>query len=178
MTVDRYHKSENAHQQPLGVADVVGCCGKPLPTTLPDKVPTKVITVVACVLIDADCRVLVAERPAGKTMAGLWEFPGGKLDIGESPEYALVRELYEELGILTCTDCLQPVTFASHAYDDFHLLMPVFACRQWRGQVTPREGQQVRWVRMNALSTLPMPPADIPLIPLLHEWLGRTHDHA
>jgi len=151
--------------------DEVGCCGHALPTTLPDFPNARVITVAAGVLIDADKRILLAQRPAGKPMAGLWEFPGGKIGAGETPEFALVRELHEELGILTCTDCLQPLTFASHAYDDFHLLMPVFAIRKWRGTPTPQEGQQLVWARLNELGNYDMPPADKPLIPLLFDLL-------
>lgn len=152
--------------------DETGCCGKPLPTELPVFPNARVVTVVAGVLIDVDGRVLLAQRPEGKAMAGLWEFPGGKVAAGETPEYALVRELHEELGILTCTDCLQPLTFASHAYPDFHLLMPVFACRKWRGTLTPREGQKLAWVRVAQMSAYDMPPADKPLVPLLHDLLG------
>ncbi len=104
-------------------------------------------------------------------MAGLWEFPGGKLEAGETPETALVRELEEELGISTWDSCLAPLTFASHAYDDFHLLMPLYACRKWEGVPQPREGQVIRWVRPREMATLPMPPADLPLIPVLRDWL-------
>jgi 8-oxo-dGTP diphosphatase len=122
-------------------------------------------------LIDADGRVLLAQRPAGKSMAGLWEFPGGKVEPGESPEAALIRELHEELGINTWASCLAPLTFASHAYPEFHLLMPLFACRRWEGIATPQEGQVLKWVRADALREYPMPPADIPLIPILRDWL-------
>ena len=124
----------------------------------------KVVLVAACALIDADGRVLIAQRPEGKSMAGLWEFPGGKVDPGERPEDALIRELKEELGIVVKEACLAPLTFASHSYEDFHLLMPLYVCRRWEGTVTPREGQQLSWVRPNRLRDYPMPPADIPLI--------------
>ena len=131
----------------------------------------KTLLVSAVALIDADGRVLIAQRPAGKSMAGLWEFPGGKVEAGETPEAALIRELHEELGIDTWTSCLAPLTFASHAYPDFHLLMPLFACRRWQGIATPREGQVLKWVRARDLGDYPMPPADIPLIPILRDWL-------
>lgn len=131
----------------------------------------KLILVSAVALIDRDGRVLLAQRPPGKSMAGLWEFPGGKVEPGETPEAALVRELHEELGIDTWTSCLAPLTFASHAYPEFHLLMPLFACRKWQGTVTPREGQTLAWVRPTALRDYPMPPADLPLIPVLRDWL-------
>ena len=131
----------------------------------------KLTLVVACALIDADNRVLIAQRPEGKTLAGLWEFPGGKLEPGERPEPALIRELQEELGIVTQEACLAPLTFASHAYDDFHLLMPLYVCRRWQGTVTSREGQNLAWVRANKLRDYPMPPADIPLIAHLTDLL-------
>ncbi|MCD1624937.1 MAG: (deoxy)nucleoside triphosphate pyrophosphohydrolase [Paracoccaceae bacterium] len=131
----------------------------------------KLVLVSAVALIDADGRVLLAQRPEGKSMAGLWEFPGGKVEQGETPEAALIRELHEELGINTWSSCLAPLTFASHSYDDFHLLMPLFACRKWEGIVTPREGQSLKWVRAIDLKLYPMPPADIPLIPILRDWL-------
>jgi 8-oxo-dGTP diphosphatase len=131
----------------------------------------KLTLVVACALIDADNRVLIAQRPEGKTLAGLWEFPGGKLEPGERPEPALIRELQEELGIVTQEACLAPLTFASHAYDDFHLLMPLYVCRRWQGTVTAREGQNLAWVRANKLRDYPMPPADIPLIAHLTDLL-------
>lgn len=153
-------------------ADDLGCCGEPLPYDLPEFPNARVVTVVAGILIDDQNRVLIARRPAGKPMAGLWEFPGGKIAAGETPEYALVREMNEELGIITCTDCLQPLTFASHAYDDFHLLMPVFACRKWRYDVTPKEGQELAWVKLAQLRDYDMPPADKPLIPLLFDLIG------
>jgi 8-oxo-dGTP diphosphatase len=131
----------------------------------------KTVLVSAVALIDTDGRVLLAQRPPGKPMAGLWEFPGGKVETGETPEAALIRELDEELGIQTWNSCLAPITFASHSYDDFHLLMPVFACRKWNGIVQPREGQSLKWVRANQLRDYPMPAADIPLIPALQMWL-------
>ena len=127
----------------------------------------KVVSVAACALIDADGRVLLAQRPEGKSMAGLWEFPGGKIEAGETPEQSLIRELEEELGIVVKEACLAPLTFASHGYPDFHLLMPLYVCRRWEGTVTAREGQQLAWVRPNRLRDYPMPPADIPLIPHL-----------
>ncbi|MEL6838910.1 MAG: 8-oxo-dGTP diphosphatase MutT [Pseudomonadota bacterium] len=131
----------------------------------------KTVLVSAVALIDADGRVLLAQRPAGKSMAGLWEFPGGKVEPGETPEAALIRELQEELGIDTWASCLAPLTFASHSYDDFHLLMPLFACRKWEGTPTSREGQVLKWVKPNALQDYPMPAADVPLIPILRDWL-------
>jgi 8-oxo-dGTP diphosphatase len=130
-----------------------------------------ILLVSAVALIDADGRVLLAQRPEGKSMAGLWEFPGGKVEVGETPEAALIRELLEELGINTWQSCLAPLTFASHAYERFHLLMPLFACRRWEGVPTPREGQTLAWVRPERLRDYPMPPADIPLIPILRDWL-------
>jgi 8-oxo-dGTP diphosphatase len=131
----------------------------------------KLVLVAAVALIDPDGRVLLAQRPAGKPMAGLWEFPGGKVEAGETPEDCLMRELDEELGISTWASCLAPLTFASHAYDDFHLLMLLYACRKWVGIAQPREGQNLKWVRSEQLSDYPMPPADRPLIPILREWL-------
>jgi 8-oxo-dGTP diphosphatase len=127
-------------------------------------VSAKLVLVAACALIDVDGRVLLAQRPAGKPMAGLWEFPGGKVESGERPEDSLIRELKEELGIVVREACLAPLTFASHAYPEFHLLMPLFVCRRWDGTVTPREGQRLAWVRPNRLREYPMPPADEPLI--------------
>lgn len=131
----------------------------------------KTVLVAAVALIDPDGRVLIARRPAGKSMAGLWEFPGGKVEAGETPEVALIRELQEELGIDTWASCLAPLTFASHSYDDFHLLMPLFACRKWQGTPQSRENQALKWVRANQLRDYPMPAADIPLIPILRDWL-------
>lgn len=130
-----------------------------------------VLLVAACALIDVDGRVLIARRPEGKTMAGLWEFPGGKVEPGETPEDAVIRELREELGIETKTACLAPLTFASHGYDDFHLLMPLFVCRRFWGFPTPKEGQTLKWVRAGSLRDFPMPPADAPLIPALIDLL-------
>ena len=131
----------------------------------------RVVLVVAVALVDADRRILLAQRPPGKTLAGLWEFPGGKIDAGERPEQALIRELREELGIEVKEACLAPLTFASHAYDDFHLLMPLYVCRRWEGVARPLEGQTLAWVRVNALRDYPMPPADAPLIPMLRDLL-------
>ena len=124
----------------------------------------KLVLVAACALVDADGRVLLTERPAGKTMAGLWEFPGGKIERGERPEETLIRELKEELGIVVREPCLAPLTFASHSYADFHLLMPLYVCRRWEATVTAREGQRLAWVRPNRLREYKMPPADEPLV--------------
>jgi len=131
----------------------------------------KLVLVAAVALIDRDGRVLLAQRPEGKAMAGLWEFPGGKVEPAETPEAALIRELHEELGIDTWASCLAPLTFASHNYADFHLLMPLFACRKWTGELTAREGQALRWVRPARMNEYPMPAADLPLIPVLRDWL-------
>ena len=124
----------------------------------------KIVLVAACAMIDADGRVLLAERPEGKSMAGLWEFPGGKVEPGERPEQTLIRELNEELDVVVNESCLAPLTFASHAYPDFHLLMPLYVCRRWEGIVRAREGQRLAWVRPNRLKDYKMPPADEPLI--------------
>ena len=133
--------------------------------TDPDALkPVRLLLVAACALIDADGRVLLAQRPSGKSMAGLWEFPGGKVDPGESPEASLIRELSEELGIVVQESCLAPLSFASHRYADFHLLMPLYVCRRWEGIVRAREAQQLAWVRPGRLREYPMPPADAPLI--------------
>ena len=132
---------------------------------------TKLVVVVACALVDPDNRVLIARRPPGKPMAGLWEFPGGKLENGESPEQALTRELAEELNVNVTKACLAPLTFASHDYDSFHLLMPLFVCRRWTGIVQAREGQTLKWVRPSSLRDYPMPPADEPLIASLVDLL-------
>lgn len=124
----------------------------------------KLVLVAACALIDADGRVLIAQRPAGRPMAGLWEFPGGKIEAGEQPEQSLIRELKEELGIVVREECLAPLTFASHVYPDFHLLMPLYVCRRWEGAVIAQEGQKLAWVKPNKLRDFEMPPADVPLI--------------
>jgi 8-oxo-dGTP diphosphatase len=132
----------------------------------------KLLLVAAVALIDSDFRVLIAERPAGKQLAGSWEFPGGKVEAGERPEETLIRELKEELGITVEEPCLAPLTFASHAYEGFHLLMPLYACRRWSGFAQPLEGQRLKWVRPTELRKYPMPPADEPLIPALIELVG------
>jgi 8-oxo-dGTP diphosphatase len=134
-------------------------------------VSVKLVLVTACALIDADGRVLIAQRPESKSMAGLWEFPGGKVEDGERPEESLIRELKEELGIVVKEECLAPLTFASHRYPAFHLLMPLYVCRRWEGIVAAREGQKLKWVRPNDLRNYPMPPADEPLIPHLTNLL-------
>jgi 8-oxo-dGTP diphosphatase len=132
----------------------------------------RLLLVAAVALVDADGRVLIAQRPEGKAMAGLWEFPGGKVEPGERPEETLIRELAEELGITVKEACLAPLTFASHAYDSFHLLMPLYICRRWDGFVEAREGQALKWVRPRQLRDYPMPPADEPLIPALIDIVG------
>jgi 8-oxo-dGTP diphosphatase len=134
-------------------------------------VSVNLVLVAACALVDPDGRVLIAQRPSGKPMAGLWEFPGGKIEAGEQPEQTLIRELKEELGIAVNVACLAPLTFASHAYPDFHLLMPLYVCRRWEGTVKALEGQNVTWVRPNRLRDYPMPPADEPLISHLMQLL-------
>ena len=131
----------------------------------------KIVLVAAVALVDSDGRVLLAQRPPGKHLAGMWEFPGGKVNAGESPEAALIRELAEELDIQTDAKCLAPFTFASHAYENFHLLMPLYVCRKWSGIVTAREGQRLKWVRPSQLSDYPMPPADKPLVAMLRDLL-------
>jgi len=133
--------------------------------------PLKLVLVAACALIDADGRVLLAERPKGKTMAGMWEFPGGKVEPGERPEATLIRELKEELGIDVKEACLAPFAFASHAYEDFHLLMPLYLCRRWDGIVDPQEGQRLAWVRPRDMGKYSMPPADVPLVSQLRDLL-------
>ena len=131
----------------------------------------KTVLVSAVALIDVDGRILLTQRPEGKSLAGLWEFPGGKVEPGETPEAALIRELQEELGIDTWQSCLAPLTSASHSYEDFHLLMPLFACRKWNGTPQGKEGQALKWVRSKDLRSYPMPPADEPLIPILRDWV-------
>jgi 8-oxo-dGTP diphosphatase len=140
-----------------------------MPTTAPEQKP--ILLVAAIALVDADSRVLIAQRPPGKHLAGLWEFPGGKLHEGETPEAALIRELQEELGIDVETSCLAPLSFASHAYEAFHLLMPLYVCRIWNGTPQAREGQQLKWVKPARLADWPMPPADAPLVAALRDLL-------
>jgi 8-oxo-dGTP diphosphatase len=132
---------------------------------------SRLVLVAACALLDGDGRVLIAQRPAGKPMAGLWEFPGGKIEPGERPEQTLIRELHEELGIEVKEACLAPFAFASHQYEDFALLMPLFVCRRWEGSPSPREHQVLKWAHPRDLSRFPMPPADLPLIPMLRDLL-------
>ena len=139
---------------------------------MPRVSPVKLVLVAACALIDSDRRVLLTRRPAGKSMEGLWEFPGGKMERGERPEDTLIRELREELGIAVSEDCLAPLTFASHAYEEFHLLMPLYVCRRWEGIVEAKEAQEVAWVRPSQLKNYPMPPADKPLIPHVVELVA------
>jgi 8-oxo-dGTP diphosphatase len=139
--------------------------------TEPTAKSRRILLVAACALVDADGRILLAQRPEGKSLAGLWEFPGGKVEIGETPEETLIRELDEELGIQTKVACLAPLTFASHTYDDFHLLMPLYICRRFEGTAHGREGQAIKWVRPKALRDYPMPPADEPLITFLMDLL-------
>ena len=133
--------------------------------------PLKLLLVAACALIDPDGRVLIAQRPAGKQMGGLWEFPGGKLEPGERPEQTLIRELSEELGITVQEPCLAPFSFASHSYEDFHLLMPLYVCRRWEGMPEAREHAAIKWVHAKHLADYPMPPADKPLVPMLRDLL-------
>jgi len=135
------------------------------------QTPLRLVLVAACALIDVDGRVLLAQRPQGKTMAGMWEFPGGKVEAGERPELTLIRELKEELGIDVKEACLAPFAFASHGYEDFHLLMPLYLCRRWDGAVAPREGQQLSWVRPREMGKYSMPPADVPLVAQLRDLL-------
>ncbi|MDI4658783.1 (deoxy)nucleoside triphosphate pyrophosphohydrolase [Xanthobacter autotrophicus] len=142
---------------------------EPAPKPAP---PLKIILVAACALVDGDGRVLVAQRPEGKALAGLWEFPGGKVEPGERPEATLIRELDEELGITVKEACLAPLTFASHGYETFHLLMPLWICRRWEGTIQRKEHQALQWLRPARLRDIPMPPADEPLIPALIDLLG------
>ena len=130
-----------------------------------------ILLVVACALVDDDGRVMLAKRPEGRSMAGMWEFPGGKVDPGETPEVALIRELNEELSIDVTEACLAPFTFASHTYPEFHLLMPLYVCRRWEGEIEPREGQEIAWVRPNRMGAYAMPPADVPLVAMLRDLL-------
>jgi 8-oxo-dGTP diphosphatase len=154
------------------VGAVPGCSGDiPAGWSAPASQPVRSVLVAAAALVDDDGRVLLAQRPPGKYMAGLWEFPGGKVDPGETPEAALARELQEELGIDITTACLAPFAFASHRYPEFHLLMPLFLCRRWRGTPTPREGQTLAWVRPKRMGAYPMPPADLPLVAMLRDFL-------
>jgi 8-oxo-dGTP diphosphatase len=139
--------------------------------TGPGPAGKRLLLVAACALVDADSRVLLAQRPEGKQLAGLWEFPGGKVEPGETPEQCLIRELHEEIGIETEIPCLAPLTFASHSYDDFHLLMPLFVCRRFRGIARPKEGQGLKWLRPRQMRDYPMPPADAPLIQFLIDLL-------
>ncbi len=145
-----------------------GCFSAAIP---PPRTGLKIVTVVAVALLDADGRILLAQRPEGKTLAGLWEFPGGKLEAGETPEAALIRELHEELAIDIRASCLAPLSFVSHSYESFHLLMPLYVCRQWRGTIRMNEHQNLAWVRAERLRDYPMPPADEPLIPVLQDLL-------
>jgi 8-oxo-dGTP diphosphatase len=144
-----------------------GCLGLATPL----RPPRPIVLVAAAALVDVDGRVLLARRPEGRPLAGLWEFPGGKLGTGETPAAAVVRELREELAIDITESCLAPFTFASHDYPDFHLLMPLFVCRVWKGNPTPLEGQELAWVRPLAMRDYPMPPADAPLVAMLRDWL-------
>lgn len=146
-------------------------CSDALDLPKPQNPDLPVVLVAAVALLDSDGRILLAQRPEGKAMAGLWEFPGGKVEAGELPEYALMRELEEELGIETRPTCFFPIGFASHSYADFHLLMPLFVCRTWRGMASPREGQALKWIKLADLSDYPMPAADVPLIAALRQML-------
>ncbi len=148
--------------------DEDGCLNPALPEP---RSGLPVVTVVAVAMVDVDGRILLGQRPAHKHLGGLWEFPGGKVEPGETPEAALIRELHEELGVDIRASCLAPLTFVSHSYERFHLLMPLYVCRQWKGKVTPKENQALAWVPANRLRDYPMPPADLPLIPFLQDWL-------
>lgn len=151
---------------PMIDADDAGCFGQPSP---PTDLPTVFVSAVA--MVDGDGRVLMAQRPEGKAMAGLWEFPGGKIEQGETPEVALIRELREELDIDISASCLAPFTFASHSYEKFHLFMPLYLCRVWRGEPKGAEGQNLKWVYPHKMRELPMPEADIPLVAMLRDFL-------
>ena len=146
-------------------------CAEALDKPRPQNPDVPIVLVAAVALVDSEGRILIAQRPEGKSMAGLWEFPGGKVDAGETPEFALMRELEEELGIETRPTCYSPIAFASHTYDDFHLLMPLFVCRTWRGEIKAKEHQAMKWVRAQDLYDYPMPEADIPLIASLRDLL-------
>ncbi len=139
--------------------------------TRPPAGDLPIVLVAAAAMVDVDGRVLLAQRPVGKSMAGLWEFPGGKVDAGETPEVALIRELKEELGVDVTHSCLAPIAFASHAYEDFHLLMPLYACRVWQGEPSPQEGQSLRWVLPVRMGDVAMPPADVPLVAVLRDLI-------
>ncbi len=155
----------------MGVCITMSACWDSSEGRLEEARDVPVLLVVAVALIDADGRILIAKRPEGKKLAGLWEFPGGKVDPGETPERALIRELQEELGVDTRASCLAPIGFASHAYETFHLLMPLYVCRVWQGTPQPKEGQELAWVRPARLGDYPMPPADIPLVAQLRDWV-------
>lgn len=148
-------------------------CEEALDLPRPTCAPKRTVFVVAAALIDADGRVLMAQRPEGKSMAGLWEFPGGKMEQGETPEFALMREIEEELGVETRPCCYTPIGMASHGYDDFHLIMPLYACRVWRGEPQMHEHAGLKWMFPHEMYALPMPEADLPLIPQLETYLGR-----
>jgi 8-oxo-dGTP diphosphatase len=155
--------------EPVALSDVEDGCFNA--SVAPPVAGLRTVNVVAVALLDADGRILLAQRPEGKILAGLWEFPGGKIEESETPEAALIRELHEELSVDIRASCLAPLTFVSHSYETFHLLMPLYVCRQWRGNMTGREGQRLAWVRAERLRDYPMPPADEPLIPVLQDWL-------
>ena len=152
----------------------MSACSDALDRPPPAKPDVPIVLVAAGALVDPQGRVLIAQRPAHKAMGGLWEFPGGKIEAGETPEYALMRELKEELGIETRAGCFWPIGFSSHAYDDFHLLMPLFVCRTWRGEIAPREHSAIEWVRPVDLGSYPMPPADHPLVAQLRDILSAA----